>query len=205
MRRAGDDAGPAGNVLAAWRRFCARSSVPDPESLRTVAGWLGVGWTDALADTGGIVEEAAASAAPAPLAAARVAKAVAERAPRAELLAWWVADLALSRRMRWPLPVPVLSTQIHSPFLRLGVDRIRARPGAAIAAQARRLREVAPGLRSKGAGEVVSLLLGDDAVPASLTTAALSRWASRRLFERLTRLGTVRELSGRASFRLYGL
>ena len=62
-------------------------------------------------------------------------------------------------------------------------------------------------LRAKGAGRVVELLLGDDAIsPATAAKAAgLSDRASRRLFDRLVELGAVRELSGRANFRLYGL
>jgi Fic family protein len=54
---------------------------------------------------------------------------------------------------------------------------------------------------------VIQLLLGDDAVaPATAAKAAkLSDRASRRLFDRLVELGAVRELSGRPSFRLYGL
>ena len=62
-------------------------------------------------------------------------------------------------------------------------------------------------LRAKGAGRVVELLLGDDAVsPArAARTARLSDRAARRLFDRLVELGAVRELSGRPNFRLYGL
>ena len=74
-----------------------------------------------------------------------------------------------------------------------------------IAPRAARLIEVAPKLRAKGAGEVIQFLLDDDAISGTLQTKSLTRWGSRRLFERLTALGAVRELSGRASFRLYGL
>ena len=74
-----------------------------------------------------------------------------------------------------------------------------------IAPRAAQLAAATPKLRAKGAGEVIKLLLNEDAVPGTLQTASLTRWGARRLFERLTALGTVRELSGRASFRLYGL
>ncbi|WP_163364590.1 DUF1403 family protein, partial [Escherichia coli] len=78
------------------------------------------------------------------------------------------------------------------------------RLAASVAAQAERLRAAVPKLRSKAAGAVVERLLGDDAVSGTLTTKTLSRWASRRLFERLQKLGAVRELSGRPTFRIYG-
>jgi hypothetical protein len=148
--------------------------------------------------------------------------------PNAELLAWWLADCALSWRMGWRHAVPILTAQMHAPLLRSGPNGRRARPdsdgfeqavfiaaalGAAeacrlaaeMAAQAERLRAAAPKLRSKAAGEVIDRLLGDDAASGALTTKNLSRWASRRLFDRLVELGAVRELSGRTTFRLYGI
>ncbi|WP_371134882.1 DUF1403 family protein [Methylocystis sp.] len=61
--------------------------------------------------------------------------------------------------------------------------------------------------RAKKATRVVDLLLADDCVSASRAakTAGLSDRAARRLFDRLNELGAVRELTGRANFRLYGL
>ncbi|UXN76114.1 DUF1403 family protein (plasmid) [Devosia sp. A8/3-2] len=52
---------------------------------------------------------------------------------------------------------------------------------------------------------MVKLLLSDDAVPGSWSSPKLSARGARRLFDRLGELGAVRELSGRPTFRLYGL
>ena len=73
--------------------------------------------------------------------------------------------------------------------------------------RAETLLRAAPKLRAKKATRVVDLLLADDCVSASRAakTAGLSDRAARRLFDRLIALGAVRELSGRANFRLYGL
>lgn len=228
LRQPGDEAGPVGNVLTAWRRLVGRSLPPTVEEVQTVAGLLGVGWSVGFAE---LIEGARVevrTGAPAPLVAARIAAAVMREDPKAEILAWWLADCALSWRMGWQHAVPILTSQMHAPLLRSGRDGRRARPdsdgfeqavfiaaalGAAeacrlaaeMAAQAERLRAAAPKLRSKAAGDVIDRLLGDDAVSGTLSTKALSRWASRRLFSRLAELGAVRELSGRTTFRIYGI
>jgi hypothetical protein len=149
--------------------------------------------------------------------------------PDAELLAWWLADLVLAQSLRWPRPLPLLMSQAFGPSFRAeGGSGRHIRPGerdferavcmafVQAAAQACRLADelsrraarllaAAPKLRAKGAGEVIFLLLNEDAVSGSLTTKNLSRFASRRLFERLQQLEAVRELSGRSTFRLFGL
>lgn len=228
LRQPGDEAGPAGNVLAAWRRLAGRSLPPGVEDLQTAAGLLGVAWHDGLGDLIDIARDAVRSGAPAPMVAARIAAAVMREDRQTEVLAWWLADCALSWRMGWRHAVPILATAVHAPQLRSGPEGRRARPdseafkqavfiaaalgateacrlAADMAAQAGRLRAVAPKLRSKAAGEVIDRLVGDEAVPGSLATPNLSRWASRRLFDRLVELGAVRELSGRTTFRIYGI
>jgi hypothetical protein len=228
LRQPGDEPGPAGNVLAAWRRLAGRSLPPTIEEVQTVAGLLGVGWSDGFGELIDGAREEVRTGAPAPAVAVRIAAAVMREDPKAELLAWWMADCALSWRMGWRHAVPILVLQIHAPLLRSGLNGRRARPGsdgfgqavfiaaalgaaeacrlaADMAAQAERLRAAAPKLRSKAAGDVIDRLFGDDAVSGALTTKTLSRWASRRLFDRLVELGAVRELSGRATFRIYGI
>ena len=66
---------------------------------------------------------------------------------------------------------------------------------------------VAPELRAKPAAKIVDLLLAEDCVsPAEAARQGpMTDRAARRLFDRLVALGAARELSGRPTFRLYGL
>ncbi|MAM93329.1 MULTISPECIES: DUF1403 family protein [Parvibaculum] len=228
LRQPGDDPGPAGNILAAWKRLAGRSPGVDLETLRSTVALLGLRWSDELAPLVDRVGDLARTGAPAPFAAAAIAGDVQALRADADLLGWWLADQVLALRLRWPLPVPILIAQARSSAFRGEGSRGRIRPGGEgfqravcvalaqaaveacrlagdVADRAARLEAVAPKLRAKGAGEAIRLLLDDDAVPGTLQTAHLSRWGARRLFERLETLGAVRELSGRPAFRLYGL
>jgi len=228
LRQPGDDPGPAGTILAAWKRLAGRSPGVDLETLRSATGQLGIRWSDELAMLPDRIEGLTRAATPAPFAAAAIAGEVRTLRPDAELLGWWLADQVLALRVRWPLPVPLLMAEVQGAAFRRPGRGGRLRPGdegfdtaiclavaqaatralrcaAEIAPRAARLQAVAPKLRAKGAGEAITLLLDEDAVPGTLTTLRLSRWGARRLFERLEALGAVRELTGRSSFKLYGL
>ncbi|RWP96665.1 DUF1403 family protein, partial [Mesorhizobium sp.] len=137
--------------------------------------------------------------------------------------------LVLAQRLGWPHPLPLLMAQVFGPSFRTeasGGKRIRpgdknferavcvalvaaaadaCRLAADVSRHAEKLLAAAPKLRAKGAGDIIFLLLSEDAVSGSLTTKNLSRFAARRLFERLQQLDAVRELSGRTTFRLFGL
>lgn len=228
LRPADGDPGPAGRLLAAWRRLAERSPGADVTSLQSTCGLLGIGWSPELAALPEEIDRELGAARPAPLAAAAILRAVDAAAPGAGLLGWWLAEQVLALRLRWPLPVPLLMGEAQSSAFRgpgrggrlrpaddgfdaavcLAVAQASARVlrcAAEIAPRAGRLQAVAPKLRAKGAGEAIARLLDDDAVPGTLTTPKLSRWGARRLFERLETLGAVRELTGRSSFKLYGL
>lgn len=228
FRAAGDDPGPAGKVLSAWRRLGSRSTTLDEAAVRSIAGELELKWDEALAEVFVNAEDLAASPRPAPVVAAELAAELYRARPDAELLAFWLADAVLAKKLRWAVAVPFLMGQVNAASFKAGEPRRRIRPGgegwgravllayaqaateacdlgADLAKRAAQLLAVAPKLRAKGSAEVVKLLLDDDALPASWSSSKLSARGARRLFERLQELGAVRELSGRPTFRLYGL
>ena len=210
LTKPGGDPGPAGRVYAAWRALASGRQLAD------VAGHLGASlaasnFVAAALDIHGRV------LAPAPLAAAAVATGVTANWPHATPLAFAVADGVLAARLGWRTPLPLLALEVLS-----ARPHDAAWPAACCAAYARaatracdlhaelaqaaaRLESVAPKLRAKGAGAAFSALLDDDAVSSAADIAGMSDRGLRRLFDRLVALGAVRELTGRPTFRLYGL
>ncbi len=207
LTRAGDDPGPAGRILRQWSRAVARPI--------SVAG-LGRVLEEITPELIGHYLDAAG---PTPVdRAAAVIEAVLADAPRAEAAALILADAVLARGWGQDHAVPLLSLAIRPRDLRLRGDDLRLachRAVASGAAQAvslagdlsraaARLRAVTPKLRAGGAGRAVDLFLSREA----LTPGALdfmSDRAARRLCDRLVALGALRELTGRETFRLYGL
>jgi hypothetical protein len=146
--------------------------------------------------------------------------------PDSEILALWLADAVLAARLKWPLPLPLIADALlHRSLRRHGR---RPHPGeeswaasccaayAIAATQAcdlfaelergsQKLLAVERRLRAKGARAVVEKLHDEDAVLPSGRIAHMSDRGLRRLFDRLVALGAVRELTGRSTFRLYGL
>ena len=229
LRGTGDDPGPSGHLLLAWRRLASRTTGCDEESVRPVAEQhFGLHWDETLAEVVANAADMLLSSRPAPVLAAEIAAAVYRARPDAELLGFWLADMLVAQRFRWPVPVPLLMGQVSASVFKLGEHRKRIRPGEEgwgravfqayataaaeacdlgieLAQRAATLTAVAPKLRAKGSGDVIKLLLSDDAVPGSWSSPKLSARGARRLFDRLGELGAVRELSGRPTFRLYGL
>ena len=227
LAKPGQDLGPAGRVYAAFRTLCGPGDPFRPGRLAAVAADLMTPLDEERAgEVAGILKDAAGRGRPAPIVAAAAAEAVVKQRADAEALALWAADAALAKALSWPVPVPLLAGELFS--RRSTGEGRRPRPGeagwgklvalayarAALAAlnlahdlsrRAARLTEVAPSLRAKGKTGALVALLGDDAVAAAAPIAGLSDRARRRLFERLVALGAARELTGRTTFRLYGL
>jgi Protein of unknown function (DUF1403) len=228
LARPGHELGPAGRVYAAFRALADRHDPLRPERLSAVAADLMAPLEPGRAgELAAALKEVAVGARgrPAALAAAAAAAAVMGLCAGAEPLALFCADAALARSLNWPIPVPLLAGEV----LRRGAgEGRRPKPGepgwtkaaalayarAALSAldlaqdltrRASRLMDAAPKLRAKGKGRALEALLADDAVSAAAPIAGLSDRARRRLFERLVRLSAARELTGRPTFRLYGL
>ena len=86
----------------------------------------------------------------------------------------------------------------------MAADKV-TREAADLTRRTARLREVAPKLRAKGADAAVHQFLTCDAVAPGALTSLRSDRAARRFCDRLVELGAVRELTGRDTFRLYGI
>ena len=112
LRPPGGDPGPAGRILAAWRRLAERSPDLTEEGLRAIAELLGTPWSAELATLPDRIKILGST--PAPFEAAAIARQVLAARPDAELLAFWLADLVLARQLRWPTAVPLLIGQIQS-------------------------------------------------------------------------------------------
>jgi hypothetical protein len=235
LKPAGADPGRAGRLHRLWRALGAPPARLDGETFARALALIDAPPSIDAKSLAAAAQSAGTKArhplAAAALAAEQVAGALpSDMRAEAEILALWAADLTLAQQLGWERPVPLLATRILAPSLRRGDNARRPRPGdpqwpetlagaCALAAgdacalaldlarRCEKLLVAAPKLRAKGAARAIALLLDDDAVtPArAAKIAGLSDRAARRLFERLVALGAVRELSGRANFRLYGL
>jgi hypothetical protein len=183
-----DTPGPAGEVFLSWRRAVERpvSVKALHRALPTLAPEQIADWLDGRGPRG------AGQGGPVARSAAILETVLAEK-PREEVAALILADAVLAQSLGWKHLVLVASSVETT---RLAAD---------LARRGGRLQAVAPILRAKGAGAAVALLLEHDSVaPAALTSLSSDR-AARRFCDRLVELGVARELTGRDTFRLYGL
>ncbi|MET4214511.1 DUF1403 family protein [Bradyrhizobium sp. LA2.1] len=225
LRYEDDDPGPGGRLLAAWRKLGERATSDVEEWIFATAIALGHP-LNPLPDQ--IVELAGRHAKqehPMPvLAAAEIIAASRRLLPDEEVVPLWLADAVLAHQLRWPAPVPLIAAYLSRGALRKAPQHFEgetvfmsalcaAYTAAAVAAidlyndlarRAARLLAVAPKLRGKDADRMVAILMMEDAQSAGAGKMASDR-STRRLFERLVSLGVARELTGRPSFRLYGL
>ena len=224
----GEARGPDGDLLAFWRdavRFrlndrewqAGLGSLIGPDAETDVHIWLNA--SIARARTHGPLAGCVA-----------VLGAVLEADDRAERIACLLSDVVLARILNWPSLLPITAQHLTKALLR---DLVADGQGGELNVQQRlvesiedtiriacdcssravALQSVAPKLRAKGSEAAVDLFLSEDAVaPASMlspmiqgTTTRTTDRAARRFCDRLVELGIARELTGRSTFRLYGI
>lgn len=204
--RPGDLPGPGGEAFVGWRR-----AVEGSVSVKALSRALPTFKTcqiDTWLDAG--------NGAPVTRAAV-VLEAVLTEAPRAEVPTLILADAALAQALGWDHIVPLLAAGLKRTDLRKRGHDLRlachravtasaveiVRLAADLAWRSAHLEAVAPRLRARGASGAVKMFLTRDAVAPS--ALPLPDRAARRLCDRLVDLGAVRELTGRDTFRLYGV
>ncbi|MEO0712290.1 MAG: DUF1403 family protein [Pseudomonadota bacterium] len=204
----GDSPGPAGEVTLSWRHAVERSisvkalywALPNVNADQ-IAIWLDAGQGAPVARASTVLE------------------AVLEDRPRDQTAALLLAEAALAQALDWTHVLPLLAIGLKRGDLRKSGADLRlachraivsaateaVREAAGLARRTERLRAIAPKLRAKGADEAVALFLSRDAVAPTALTSLRSDRAARRFCDRLVELGAVRELTGRDTFRLYGI
>ncbi|RVC84046.1 DUF1403 family protein [Mesorhizobium sp. M4A.F.Ca.ET.022.05.2.1] len=227
--------GPAGSMLRAWRRLAGTPAekLLTEASIGAVLDDLGLRRDDDA--VGELADELRQLSAGIGIVGMLIgAFTAAERYGFARAVGCWLADALLAQRLGWTHAIPLLGADATlvvgtgrarrpvAAALAAGAEAESDRAKSLLAAQARaalraidlsaelerragRLLAVAPKLRAKAADAVVEKLLSDDAIVASEKIAGMSDRGLRRLFDRLVELGAVRELSGRPTFRIYGL
>jgi len=227
LTRSGDALGPAGDMFARWRKASAtglkqrdwlkrlKACVPEPVA-KELPEWVDTAMAGGPTAAGNPVAQAA-----------RMVGLVMSAFPREEASALICGDVVLARALGWKYPVPLLGMHLkrremlgrreeliaacYRAVARSAQDAVRL--SHELTRQAQRLRAIAPKLRAKGSDAAVALFLREDAVLPSAMLAPRIQGASipmtdraaRRLCDRLVDLGVVKELTGRSTFRLYGV
>lgn len=217
LRRPGDDPGPAGRLLTGWRALgAARAASPAdwPARLPDFFDLPAEPVSRLLRDLGTRL----VGRTPPLRFSAEASREVLALGPAHRGLALWLADALLARALGWDRPVPLLAVHLPRTAFRLEGEAWLAACAAAwgrgavaaidlhvdLTRRADALRAAHLRRPGKDTAAIITALLSEDALAAQAGPEGSDR-AARRLFDRLTSLGLVRELTGRPTFRLYGL
>ncbi|MGY9039666.1 MAG: DUF1403 family protein [Rhodobacterales bacterium] len=224
----GEARGPDGDILAFWRG-AARLKLTGRDWHDSVQGLVGTAFADEVLRL--IASGADRTKTHGPLAGSvAVMRAVLEMDDRAERIACMLSDIVVARALNWTSVLPVTAQHLTKSMLRdlvadgqgaelkvqaglLGSIEGTIKLARDLASRAAALRAVTPKLRAKGSTAAADLFLSEDAIGPSMmlsptiqgTTIPMTDRAARRFCDRLVELGVARELTGRPTFRLYGI
>lgn len=224
----GEARGPDGDLLTCWRE-AAQVRLTGRDWSTILKELVGPNFEDDV--TGWIEAGAVCVQTHGPLVGCiSVMRAVLEADDRAERIACMLSDVVLARTLGWPFLLPITAQHLTKAMLRNLIaegqegalkvqhcilDSIAHTIGRSrdLSSKAAALRTVAPNLRAKGSLAAVDLFLSEDAVASSTmlspmiqgTTIQMTDRAARRFCDRLVELGVAHELTGRPTFRLYGI
>lgn len=224
----GEARGPDGDLLAFWREG-ARLRLSGKDWDRGLEDIVGPSFADDVVGLLASGIDRARTHGPT-AGCVSVIRAVLEADDRAERIACLLGDVVLAQALNWKTVLPVTSRRLTKAMLRdlvtegqdgeltvqqrlLESVEDTTRLARDLAGGAVALRGVTPKLRAKGSEAAVALFLSEDAVAPSTmlsptiqgTTIAMTDRAARRLCDRLVGLGVACELTGRSTFRLYGI
>lgn len=225
LTASGDARGPGGDMLAFWFDACAisfrgqgwQNRVLDllPDSLQEDA----IRWLEPDEGNSDICSPVAE-------AAKRLGQVI-EKYPHEEAIAFLIADITLSKRLGWTQVFPLFAHYLKKKQLQNDADTLLLdchlaiatiaekiiRAAHDLARRAEKLNAIAPKLRAKGSDHAVELFLSELAVsPSGMlypkikgSNVSMTQRSANRFCDRLVDLGVVRELTGRSTFRLYGV
>lgn len=220
--------GPDGDMLAFWRK-AVRINLQSKTWIEDIVALLEPNIADVVDELLPRAIESTQTSGPLSAAVA-ILKAVIEIDDRAEKAACLLSDVLLAKYFGWERVLPLTVLHLTKAYLRdLRNDETQSDKAIQVAisqsaetafhlskrliTHANALRAVAPKLRAKGSDEAVALFLKENAVaPSGMlsphikgTRTEMTSRAARRLCDRLVELGVVKELTGRPTFRLYGI
>lgn len=131
LTQPGDDPGPAGRALVAWRALTDRSIASWRSAAVRAAKALNMPVDDALEAALDAAQTCLDNSSAAPFAAARSHHLVREalglagtrRADEGEMLAAWLADAVLAQKLQWPFALPLLAASLSAPGGRAATRR----------------------------------------------------------------------------------
>lgn len=224
----GEACGPDGDLLAFWRD-AVRLRLNGKDWNVSVNDLIGQNFEDAATSwiEAGVNKAKTHGPLVGSVAAMRL---VLEADDRAERIACLLSDIVVARALNWPSLLPITAPNLTKSMLwdlvtegQQGELTVQRRILGSIedtielardlASKSTALRAIAPKLRAKGSEAAVALFLSEDAVAPSTMLSPMVQGsnipmtdrAARRFCDRLVELGVARELTGRPTFRLYGI